>query len=590
MLAVSDFTRREIAALLPGRAPRAWSTSRTAPTTTCRRRPPREEARARGSGVRGPAAPDRGRRSSTAAACPCCCARWRRLLRAPGPDLALEVVGENRTHPAARPGRAGRRALGLARHVRLLRLRERGRRSPTATPRRTSAVFLSEYEGFGLPALEAMARGVPVVASDRPRSARSSATAALLVDPRDDAGGRGRRSTRVLARRRRCAPTWSRAAAPSRRATPGRRPRALTREALAAAARDGHERRRRASRVVVVSYNTRERPAALPGLARASTCALPLEVDRGGQRQRGRLGRRRCAPRFPAARWSRTRENVGLRRAPATAACARRARPTSCSSTATPRCGRAPWRRWRRVLDAQPEVGIVGPRTRRRATARIAGLLRPAAHARCASGGSAGWCAACARARAGGARARPRPWPRASTSRPGSPAPACWPAASARRPSGGFDEGFFLYEEDVDLCLRVRAAGWRVLFTPAAEVVHHLGAQHGPGAATARALEYHRSHLRYYRKHNGLAPPLLLRVLPAARCRGGLGSGPGAAPAARGREDSRPAARLTICAWRLCRGTLRLGTERLRRAGGLACYRMPRTGTPDIVVKGPGLA
>ena len=39
----------------------------------------------------------------------------------------------------------------------------------------------------------------------------------------------------------------------------------------------------------------------------------------------------------------------------------------------------------------------------------------------------------------------------------------------------GFDEGFFLYEEDADLCRRARAAGWHVLFTPLAEVAHQLG-------------------------------------------------------------------------------------------------------------------
>ncbi len=39
----------------------------------------------------------------------------------------------------------------------------------------------------------------------------------------------------------------------------------------------------------------------------------------------------------------------------------------------------------------------------------------------------------------------------------------------------GFDERFFLYEEDADLCRRLRSGGWRVVFTPAAEVRHHLG-------------------------------------------------------------------------------------------------------------------
>jgi hypothetical protein len=37
---------------------------------------------------------------------------------------------------------------------------------------------------------------------------------------------------------------------------------------------------------------------------------------------------------------------------------------------------------------------------------------------------------------------------------------------------GGFDEGYFLHVEDVDLCWRVRQAGGAVLFQPQARVVH----------------------------------------------------------------------------------------------------------------------
>ena len=37
---------------------------------------------------------------------------------------------------------------------------------------------------------------------------------------------------------------------------------------------------------------------------------------------------------------------------------------------------------------------------------------------------------------------------------------------------GGFDEGYFLHVEDVDLCWRVRAEGGQVLFHPRAEVIH----------------------------------------------------------------------------------------------------------------------
>ena len=76
---------------------------------------------------------------------------------------------------------------------------------------------------------------------------------------------------------------------------------------------------------------------------------------------------------------------------------------------------------------------------------------------------------------------------------------------------GGFDEGFFLYEEDVDLCVRVRQAGFRVLFTPRAEIVHHLGRSMETASDRARE-EYRRSHLRFYQKHNGPLRTLLLRM------------------------------------------------------------------------------
>jgi GT2 family glycosyltransferase len=86
--------------------------------------------------------------------------------------------------------------------------------------------------------------------------------------------------------------------------------------------------------------------------------------------------------------------------------------------------------------------------------------------------------------------------------------------AEALRAVDGFDEGFFLYEEDVDLCVRLRSAGWGVAFTPEAEVVHRLGASMAKAGALPR-VEYQRSHLRYYRKHNGALQTLALRALVA---------------------------------------------------------------------------
>jgi GT2 family glycosyltransferase len=89
---------------------------------------------------------------------------------------------------------------------------------------------------------------------------------------------------------------------------------------------------------------------------------------------------------------------------------------------------------------------------------------------------------------------------------------------------GGFDQGFFLYEEDADLCLRLRRSGWRVVFTPAAEVRHRRGVSMARAPARAR-LEYHRSHLRYYRKHNGRLARAALRLLLVGRALGETADG-----------------------------------------------------------------
>ncbi len=65
---------------------------------------------------------------------------------------------------------------------------------------------------------------------------------------------------------------------------------------------------------------------------------------------------------------------------------------------------------------------------------------------------------------------------------------------------GGFDEGFFLYSEDTDLCRRIWDAGHTVRFEPLAEVVHVEGSSSGAGETQAILA---RSRVLYARKHMG---------------------------------------------------------------------------------------
>ena len=64
--------------------------------------------------------------------------------------------------------------------------------------------------------------------------------------------------------------------------------------------------------------------------------------------------------------------------------------------------------------------------------------------------------------------------------------------AEVFRAHGGFDDAMPLAYNDVDLCLRLRNAGWRIIWTPAAELVHQESASLGRHNVGARAEQYAR--------------------------------------------------------------------------------------------------
>ena len=67
---------------------------------------------------------------------------------------------------------------------------------------------------------------------------------------------------------------------------------------------------------------------------------------------------------------------------------------------------------------------------------------------------------------------------------------------------GGFDANFFVYSEEVDLCLRIRQAGWRLYHLPGAKVVHYAG-QSTRQARDPMFLELYRNKVRFFQKHYG---------------------------------------------------------------------------------------
>jgi hypothetical protein len=78
---------------------------------------------------------------------------------------------------------------------------------------------------------------------------------------------------------------------------------------------------------------------------------------------------------------------------------------------------------------------------------------------------------------------------------------------------GGFDEGFFMYAEDMDWCLRAHRAGWGICYVPQAVIVHCIG-RSSDQAPLRMVVQFHRSMARFYLKHYAPGWPVFVRWLP----------------------------------------------------------------------------
>ena len=83
---------------------------------------------------------------------------------------------------------------------------------------------------------------------------------------------------------------------------------------------------------------------------------------------------------------------------------------------------------------------------------------------------------------------------------------------SAFQSVGGFDEDYFLFGEDIDLCWKLRQAGHEIWFVPAARVIHAKGASMRLAPATARR-EFYRSMRLFVDKRLGPRYPRVILSL-----------------------------------------------------------------------------
>ncbi len=151
-----------------------------------------------------------------------------------------------------------------------------------------------------------------------------------------------------------------------------------------------------------------------------------------------------------------------------------------------------------RIIEAHPDVGVAGPRlvdAAGRPEISFGRMISPLAELR-------------QKATQWVFDRGPRSWAARVEAQLAQPQDVDWVSGAcllARRTVlaavGNLDTRYFMYAEDVDLCAAVRQAGYRVRFSPEAEVVHLRGRSRAT-APTATSVHYRRSHLAFYAKHH----------------------------------------------------------------------------------------
>lgn len=111
---------------------------------------------------------------------------------------------------------------------------------------------------------------------------------------------------------------------------------------------------------------------------------------------------------------------------------------------------------------------------------------------------------------------------------------------------GGFDEAYEMYGEDLDLCHRLRAAGWATAYCADATVVHHGNRSGARRYGAERDVAVLRGTLRFFRRRRGRLPEIGFRLAAGTRfawqaVRATLGSGGDAKAADRARRYAKMA-------------------------------------------------
>ncbi len=78
---------------------------------------------------------------------------------------------------------------------------------------------------------------------------------------------------------------------------------------------------------------------------------------------------------------------------------------------------------------------------------------------------------------------------------------------------GSFDEQYWMYFEEVDLCWRIKRAGWKIVHYPYASAIHFLSKSSEQWGNIKRTIEFQRSLLKYFKKNGRIHEYYILLVL-----------------------------------------------------------------------------
>ncbi len=292
---------------------------------------------------------------------------------------------------------------------------------------------------------------------------------------------------------------------------------------------------------VVVNYNAREHLLSCVGRLLAEG-VTPVVVADNGSTDGSEMA---LLERYPEAKWVPTGANLGYGTAANIGAAVVDSRYLLiCNPDVV--VGQGSVTRLRTFLEGRPDVALVGPRIHGSDGAlypsarRFPDLLEAFGH------GILGqfWVG-----NPFSRRYRMEDWDHAKAREVDWVSGACFLARrSAWDAVGGFDRAYFMYMEDVDLCLRLAKAGWSVAYEPAAEVVHAQGVS-ADRTPYRMLFAHHVSMWRFARRtEKGKRRWLLPLVLAGLAVRFGLTvarralAGHGQGGPQEGRDGGRPAA------------------------------------------------